>query len=124
MKTLLKILTAEHFLKDTRSENEHSAVRKQELTGNIDKAFGLYINTHRSHIDNMTQSIITCFFCHLKALAQAQYGDTVSDCDLEVFLSEVGQVGAISNTRGDARDLDRDHDSGSDPDDPLSWVGY
>lgn len=37
-----KILTAVQFLKDTVSENERNANRKQELTDNIDKALSYF----------------------------------------------------------------------------------
>lgn len=40
---------------------------------------------------------------------------TAPQCYLEKFLSEVEQVGAASNTRGDAKDSDRGEESRSDP---------
>ena len=123
MKTCIKILTAVSY----NSENKCNAVGKQELIDNIDKAFRFYSDAHKFHINSMTQSVITRYFhCH-SALAQAQAqrdNDTVSECDLEGFLSEVEQeFGAASNTRSDARYSDRSEDCASDPDDPPCWGG-
>lgn len=56
-----------------------------------------------------------------EAQAQAQRdNNTVSECDFEVFLSEMEQdIGAVNNTRQDTRESDSGEDSSSDPDNPL-----